>query len=52
MKLLGSLRTQGAQKTVQPLEGTVDHDAHKSKRVHNPNTANQVKKKLNELMYL
>jgi hypothetical protein len=51
MKLLGSLKTQGVQ-TVQLLGGTIDQGAHKSRKVHNPDVADQVKKKLSELKYL
>jgi hypothetical protein len=52
MKMLGSSKTQGVQRTVHPLGGTVDQGGHKSRKVHNPDAADQVKKKLSELMYL
>jgi hypothetical protein len=52
MKLLGSSKTQGVQRTVQLLGGTIDQGAHKSRKVHNPDVGDQVKKKLSELKYM
>jgi hypothetical protein len=50
--LLEPLKNQGLQKSVQPREGTEDHCAHRSKRVHNQGTAYEKKRKLVELKNL